>query len=367
MHKRKRELIVTFLVVSFFCLSTNVWAAGGFKKYEDFETYPLGPVSSNDKFSVGDNCVDVADVNVVNVGGSNQLELSYKMTTPDTSCYLRINKCPERITGIKADVTVVSCDPGQDCRARIAYHRGIHPPSQKYVWESVQLRPNNRDVDLGNIGLNVSYLDQNNGYALLGDLYYNQLFTIATIGQTYTMSAIFDKPDSVTVAVDGQGSTTTKFPGKLDNHIELFKAIGMRVGTGGTVTNGAFVALFDNIEVKTKGACDKKKPLVKVITPKKNLSPDQCFVDITFNEPMADWSYDLETPVEWGAIDPLASYWSDNRKTFTAYRESCGVALPANTKLTFVVNPNGNAPMEYFRDLIGNPAKTKKITTKTAQ
>ncbi|MCP3888075.1 MAG: hypothetical protein GY702_04265 [Desulfobulbaceae bacterium] len=312
--------------------------------------------------------MDVAAVNVVNVDGSNQLEFNYNMTTPNSSCYLRINKCPERITGIKADVTVVSCAADQDCRARIAYHRGIHPPSQNYIWEGVQLRPNNNGVDLGNISFSAGLLDQNNGYDWIGDLYYNQFFTIATIGQTYTMSAIFDKPDSVTIAVDGQGSTTTKFPGKLDNHIDIFKAIGIRVsGTITDVTNGPFVVLFDNVQVKTKGACDKKKPLVKVITPKKNLPLDQCFVDITFNEPMADLSYDLETPVEWGAIDPLASYWSDNRKTFTAYRESCGVALPANTKLTFVVNPNGNAPMEYFRDLIGNPAKTKKITTKTAQ
>lgn len=366
MRRRTRELFIAALVVGVFCLTANVWAAAGFKKFEDFESYPLGPFVSNDKFSMNGNCVDVADVNIVNVNGSNQVEFDYKLTTPDSSCYLNIVKCPERITGIKADITVASCAAGQDCRARIAWHRGIHPPTQKYMWEAVQLRPNNRGDDMGNISLSVTSLDQSNNYDYIQDFYYNQLFSpIQTIGQTYTVTAIFDKANAVTIAVDGQGTTTTKFPGKLDNPIEVFKAIGMRVGTSG-ITNGDFVVYFDNIKVKTKGACDKKKPLAKTIIPKKNLNVDQCSVDINFNEPMADWSYDLEPPAEWGGLDTLNSYWSENRKTFTATRLSCGTPLPPNTKLIFVINPNGTTTMDYFRDLVGNPAKTMKVTTKTA-
>ncbi len=258
-------------------------------------------------------------------------------------------------------MTIDVCAADQDCRARIAWHRGIEPMDNKYVFETVQVR-GNRDY----IGAWVGILDQSDGHNDLGQLFSASFNSpIDPIGETYTITALFDKSNAATVTVEGQGTTTFKFEDKLKTHIEIFKAIGIRVGGGDDVTDGEFVAYFDNVEIKTKGSCDNKRPKAKVITPKKNLPLDACSVDITFNEPMNPCCWDVEPDPIWGGIDTTS--WSDDRKTFSIFRDTCDTPLPANTILEFIVNPNGTGGAAYFIDLVDLPAKTSKVKTKTVK
>ena len=164
----------------------------------------------------------------------------------------------------------------------------------------------------------------------------------------------------------GQGTIIYNWKDKLGDPIELWKSIGMWVREGDDwngdprITDGDFVVYFDNIYIKTRGSCDNKKPQAKVIDPKKNMPLDACWVNITFNEPMDTCCQNIEAPAEWPIGETM---WSDDQKTFSIERSNCGTDLPANTKIEFVVNPDGTG----FMDLKGNEAKKKKLKTKTVK
>ncbi len=370
MKKVSRILLLAAFMSSLLFLSTNSMAAGKYKKYDDFESCPEGLFVDNEKFYLSDGCtVDgVADVWVENFNGSQQLKFSYN-GVPDTSCWARFNTCPERIVGIKADVTVLSCAADQNCLARVAWHRGItDPPEQLYVWESIHVRPNPYGNNEGAISSSASLLDHTDNFTSLGDVYWARLNgPMPILGETFTVTADFSKPDQASLTVGEQGTVTYKTISKKDGlkgPVELFKAIGIRVYTNdpGDVTDGEFVAYFDNIAIKTKGACDKKKPFAKAIIPKKGLPLDACSLDIVFSESMDTCCMDLEADPLWGAVVIPAEPWSRDRKTFT-FSSDCTSPLPPDTKLNFVVNPDGG--MDPFRDLAGNPAKKAKLSTKT--
>jgi len=360
----KKFLGILFLIVFTLTLPwmavDSMAAKGGWQKWEDWENYPTGDFLSDDKWSVGNSCSadDVADVTIEDYDGSRQVKFTYLGLTKNISCYLNFNDCPERIVGIKADVTIQSCTDDLDCRARVAWHRGITSEDDYYIWEAIQVRSNL-------ISVAASVLDQNSlpsNYDWLWDTYNaNFNYQIDTIGETFTVSAIFDKPDQVTVTVEGQGTITYKVEDKMGDPIDIFKVIGMQGRGSVDVTGEEFVVYFDNIYIKTRGSCDNKKPQAKVIDPKKNMPLDACWVNITFNEPMDTCCQNIEAPAEWPIGDTV---WSDDQKTFSIERSNCDTTdLPANTKIEFVVNPDGTG----FMDLIGNEAKKKKLKTITVK
>lgn len=369
------SLILIIFALTLPCLSADGLAGGGgWKKWEDWEGYPIDPFVSDEKWSVGSDCSDenIADISIADYNGSNQLLFSYNGETPDDSCYVYFNDCPERIVGIKADVTVASCGGNQDCRGRVAWHRGTTPEKHYYVWEAVQVRPNVNENNEGFIETVVVKLDQFVDWDWLGDAYSAQFEVwLNPIGETYTVSAIFDKPDQQIVTVEGQGTSTFDVEDGLGSPYEIFKALGMRVQNG-TDWNGStrstseeFEVYFDNIYVKTKGSCDNEGPTVKKVEPKKNVNLNECWLDVTFSEPMKGccWHFESLDQVAW-LLSPGSEFeWSPDMQTFSIKRDNCGIALPPKTKLEFIVNPNGTG----FIDLKDNPAKTKKVIVKTAK
>ncbi len=349
-------------------------AKGGWKKYCDFEHYPAGPFSGDEKWSVDEDHSDVADISIEDYNGSRQVKFTYKKEAPvpDEPCYLYFNECPESIVGIKADVTIASCTGNQDCRGLVAWHRGTASDNHRYIWEAIQVVPNQFTHDNGYISGQASILDEYHDSEWLGNAYQTNFNNwIGTIGETFTVSAIFDKPNQVTVSVEDQGTFTFKVDDKMGNPIELFKAIGMRVESGKDIfgntriVNGAFVAYFDNVYVKRKGRCDTKGPVVKKIQPMKNVPLDACWLNITFSEPMSCCTWDIQGNADWPIDAGTDTMWSEDMKTFSISRNNCGISLPENRVLEFVINPDGDAAPNYFKDLKGNVAKTRKIKIKT--
>ena len=365
--------VIVFMLTLPYFSADSLAAKGGWKKYCDFEEYPIGPLVKDEKWSFNDNS-DVADISIADYNGSRQVKFTYKNGSPVTneSCYLFFNKCPETIVGIKVDVTIASCDGNQDCRGRVAWHRGSTPSDHYYIWEAIQVRPNRRSHNQGYLSAQASINDQNNDWEWIGNIFWTNFENwIETIGRTFTVSTIFDKPDQVTVSVDGQGTSTFKFKNKIENPVEIFKALGMRVQEGTDwdgnprIVNGNFVVYFDNVYIRTKGKCDKKGPVAKKVNPKNKVPLDTCWLSITFDEPMKCCTWDVQGNVDWPIDASTKTMWSDDRRTFSISRNNCGSKLPGNKVLEFIINPNGDTVQYYFKDLKGNAAKTKKIIIKT--
>lgn len=382
----KKFFALIILLVMFFCFSAVAQAAK-WKLYDDFESYQLGPFSPNDtngKWGSESFNPEVANITIEEFNGSQQLKFDYNSWDPhpDLSTYLTLDDCIETIVGIKVDVTVEYCEGNQDCRARIAWHRGTSNPEKFYLWEAVQVESNKQGFNWGYITTEATKLDQSKGFGYMGNPYWARFNgPMKTIGKTYTVTALFDKPDTVTVTVEGQGTTTYKYNSKLGNPIELFKAIGMRVQSGRDwvgnwrITYGGFGVWFDNVYVMRKGRCDKKGPKVKKVSPKK-LGLDDCWISIEFNEVAGATNFSSGNATTWEIesdplwpIDEAKVRWSNDLKTIEIPRANCGTDLPPNTKLKFIINPN--APYDpsdpHFQDLKGNPAKTKTITIKTGK
>ena len=351
MKKCLSVLMLAMLTLSLLSFGVgDALAQSGFRLYEDWEDHPIGAVNS-EKWNVSDRCFgeSIANVSVQDYNGTHALQIAYMETTPDQSCWVSFADCPESIVGIKADILVESCGSTQDCRARIAWHRGTTPTDNYYLWEAVQVRPNADSNNQGYVSFSASSLDQHNNYDWLGDYFWTQFETYReTIDETVTVTAIFDKDKQITVTVEGEGTSTYTFEEKIENPIEIFKALGIRVFSGtGRPTNEPFIAHFDNIYIKRKGRCDNKKPQAKKIDPKNNLPLDACEVDITFSEPMDTCCDNIMASGDWPLGD---TSWSNDQRTLTVERSNCGVNLPANTTIEFTINDGGTG----FIDLKGN-------------
>ena len=273
------------------------------------------------------------------------------------SSWLQFIDCSENIVAIKATFTTEGSCSNPGVRGRIGLHEGTF--EGMYSWHQMDIQPGD-DRIWGSVDVQ---------YDAVQDLWYTLFYgefrlDLDLSHGSYTLEIHYDKKQAVFEGGDF-GRMTFELPSALGAKTEIFRGIGLRANS----SSGSCTFYVDDVYVMRKGPCDNKAPKAKKIGPKNKLPLNACWAHITFNEPMACCWWNIQSDPNWPMGPGTDFYWSDDMKTISVKRNNCVSLplLPPNTNLEFIVNPNGTSVDNYFRDLKGNAAKTKKLKIKTAK
>lgn len=164
----------------------------------------------------------------------------------DDSSFLMINQCPADVIGIKAKVTITSCDSSEDLRARICMIPGY--VDDNYYWLYLDIRPN-----YNNIGGGLNFLRSADHHVLKEFFFCRFESQIGTIGHTYTISAFY-WDNKITFEAEGQGRQVFQMPEQFAGLSEGLKGIGIR-GLNIQDPTAGCTAYFDDVYIMRTGEC----------------------------------------------------------------------------------------------------------------
>jgi hypothetical protein len=256
------------------------------------------------------------------------------------SAWLTVAKCPEKVKGLE-----VTMKMGEDVTshlfARISTVLGAYGPENYYLWSqlSARRRDTEGEVDdrlFGNVGAS-----EWPPWQWVFDPTYNQFaHPIEVAGKTFKLKMVCDK-NKITYSVDGYGSATYTFPGKLKAPYEYFWGMGTRSPDG--LAEGT-VYFHKNVRLLVKGNCDEQRPKIKSTYPadeQRRVSVNLEKIDLIWKEPMNGWNQSWHPPFECQQGDPF-SY----PNKFTC--RNAGDPLEYNKRYEVCLDKNG------FYDLAGN-------------
>lgn len=280
----KKLMVVGILLASFvvlFQLGGNGYAAQKWKLYDNFNS----GVINEDKWYIDDSSAIITIED-------GKAKFEHLLDSANDSAWLSISEHPERITGIKATVTIVSAE--DSLRARVGGWIGAYGEDGDDVWgqTTVQTRPEEAGGD--RLFGAASVLDRYSNWDTMYDLNYSSLlYPVEVIGQTFTIEMYFDKR-GYGYGVEGMGD------GKYNPFGGLGKGVVLHMGIGTRSDNefGTGVVYFDDVYVLKGKPKDRVKPKVKNTSPKnraKNVDVNTQLI-VKFTEPMQPWFFGGEDP-----------------------------------------------------------------------
>ena len=219
----KKTLLVCFTVGIVFAFSTYSYA--GWELYDDFNSGQIVP----EKWVFDDSSASITVEN-------GRVKFVHQEGHPNDSSWLKIIQNPQTVMGIKAEITVASCEG--DVRARVSGYSG--KIGKNRIWSSIQLKANKQRI--------YSYASLEGpspDYTWFGDLFWaNYKDPIVVLGTPFILTMMFEN-DKISYEVDGLGKMTYRYSTPISPTDRFFRAIGTKSTNG----DGPCTVYIDDVYV----------------------------------------------------------------------------------------------------------------------
>ena len=219
----KKILIVCFIVGIVFAFSTSSYA--DWELYDDFNS---GQIDLQ-KWEIDESSASITVEN-------GRVKFVHQEGYPNDNSWLTIIQNPETVMGVKAEITVVSCQG--DVRARVSGYAGKIGVNN--IWSSLQFKASERriysDAGLEGPPPNLTWL---------GNLFWARYpEPIIILGRTFIFSMMFEN-DQINYEVAGLGKMTYRYSTPINPADIFFRAVGTKSDNG----DGPCTVYFDDIYV----------------------------------------------------------------------------------------------------------------------
>jgi len=215
-------LIVCFIVGIVFAFQTNSYA--DWELYDDFNS---GQIDTQ-RWRIPESST------VITVENGRVKFVHQKGNANDNSWLIMIQN-PETVTGIKAEITIVSCQG--DVRVRVSGYAG--KIGMSYIWSSLQFKPSDQRID------SETDLEGPPNFTWRGNLFWARYpEPIAMLGNTFICEMMFEN-DKITYEVAGLGKMTYRYSSPINLTDIFFRGLGTKSENG----DGPCTVYFDDVYV----------------------------------------------------------------------------------------------------------------------
>jgi len=219
----KKILIVCFIVGIVFAFSTNSYA--GWELYDDFNS---GQIDTQ-KWEIQESSTAITVEN-------GRVKFVHQEGNANDNSWLIIIQNPETVIGIKAEITVVSCQG--DVRARVSGYAGKIGVNN--IWSSLQFKASDQRI-YSEAGLEGPPPNLTWG----GNLFWVRYpEPIAMLGNTFNCKMMFEN-DKITYEVAGLGKMTYRYSSPKNPADIFFRGVGTKSENG----DGPCTVYFDDVYV----------------------------------------------------------------------------------------------------------------------